>query len=168
MNPSYYNLGDHTETTEVVYDPSQTSYARMLEMFWKNHDSTARCTRQYMSAIFYNNEEQKKLAEDSMKAAQSSKIKKIQTVIVPATTFYDAEDYHQKYLLQQHPFIMNELDLDPGPELIKSHVAARLNGYVGGYGKLKDFEEELPRLKLSDKVADYVRRVMAKGSRVAC
>lgn len=64
----------------------------MLEMFWKNHDSTARCTRQYMSAIFYNNEEQKKLAEDSMKAAQSSKIKKIQTVIVPATTFYDAEE----------------------------------------------------------------------------
>jgi len=92
VNPSYYNLGDHTETTEVVYDPSQTSYARMLEMFWKNHDSTARCTRQYMSAIFYNNEEQKKLAEDSMKAAQSSKIKKIQTVIVPATTFYDAEE----------------------------------------------------------------------------
>ena len=76
--------------------------------------------------------------------------------------------YHQKYLLQQHPFLMNALDIEPGDELNNSHVATRLNGYVGGYGTLADFENELPSLNLEDKVADYVRRAMAKGNRVAC
>ena len=47
-------------------------------------------------------------------------------------------------------------------------VATRLNGYVGGYGSLSDFEAELPILKLDDKVAEYVRRAMKNGSRVAC
>lgn len=137
-------------------------------MFWKNHDSTARCTRQYMSAVFYHNEEQKRLAEETLKEAQKKTAKPIQTQILAASTFYDAEDYHQKYLLQQHPWLMNMLDIEPGPELINSQVATRLNGYVGGYGTLADFEAELSSLKLDDKVAEYVRRAMKNGSRVAC
>lgn len=168
LNPTYRSLGDHTETTEVVYNPQITNYSKLLEMFWKNHDSTAKCTRQYMSAVFYHNEEQKRLAEETLKDAQKKNVKAIQTKILPASTFYDAEDYHQKYLLQQHPWLMNQLDIDPGPELINSHVATRLNGYVGGYGSFSDFEAELPSLKLDDKVADYVRRAMKNGSRVAC
>ena len=56
-NPSYYNLGDHTETVQVDYDPSQTSYARLLAVFWATPN---RCAldgdRQYMSAIFYHND----------------------------------------------------------------------------------------------------------------
>lgn len=63
---------------------------------------------------------------------------------------------------------MNILDIEPGRELIDSHVAARLNGYVGGYGTMADFETELPSLNLDDKVADYVRRVMKKKTTVAC
>ena len=48
--------------------------------------------------------------------------------------FYFIHSYHQKYLLQQHPWLMNALDISPGPELNNSHIATRLNGYVGGYG----------------------------------
>ena len=80
--------------------------------------------------------------------------------------FYNS--YHQKYLLQQHPWVMNVLDIEPGPELNNSHIATRLNGYIGGYGTLADFEAELPRLQLDDKLADYIRRAMKNGSRVNC
>lgn len=76
--------------------------------------------------------------------------------------------YHQKYLLQQHPWLMNALDIEPGRELIDSYVATRLNGYVGGYGTMADFEAELSSLKLDDKLADYVRRVMKNKTKVAC
>lgn len=63
---------------------------------------------------------------------------------------------------------MNALDIDPGPDLNNSNLAARLNGYVGGYGTLAAFEAELPNLKLDDAVADYVRRAISRGNRVAC
>lgn len=60
-------------------------------MFWKNHDPTVKCTRQYMSAIFYHDEEQKRLAEESMEKAAKDKAKKITTKIMPAEKFYVAE-----------------------------------------------------------------------------
>jgi len=168
LNPTYYSLGDHTETTEVVYNPSVTTYKNLLDMFWKNHDPTSKCTRQYMSAIFYHGEEQKKLAEESMKTAQAQKNKQLQTKVLPAGTFYEAEDYHQKYLLQKHPFILNALDIEPGSQLNGSFVAARLNGYVGGYGTVQSFEKELPQLELEDRIAAYVRRAITHGKRVDC
>lgn len=70
--------------------------------------------------------------------------------------------------MQQHPWLMNTLDIEPGDELNNSFVATRINGYIGGYGTLSAFEAELPSLKLDDKVADYIRRAMASGNRVAC
>ena len=70
--------------------------------------------------------------------------------------------------MQQHPWLMNTLDIEPGDELNNSFVATRINGYIGGYGTLSALEAELPSLKLDDKVADYIRRAMASGNRVAC
>lgn len=63
----------------------------MLKMFWTNHDSTACHSRQYMSAIFYHNEEQKKLAEETKEAHQKTLTKPIVTRIMEAGTFYEAE-----------------------------------------------------------------------------
>ena len=93
----YYSLrytysGDHTETIEIRFDPKVTSYEQMLKIFWENHDSTRCASRQYMSAIFYNSEEQKRLAEESKETEQKRKAKKIQTHIKEAETFYDAEE----------------------------------------------------------------------------
>ncbi|KAF0291370.1 Peptide methionine sulfoxide reductase [Amphibalanus amphitrite] len=158
--PSYYDLGDHTETTDIEFDPQQTSYEALLGMFWRNHDCTARCSRQYMSAIFYHDEEQKALAERTMKEQASRQTKNITTKILPAGEFTEAEDYHQKYLLQKHGALLSSLDIEPGDDLIKSHVAARLNGYVGGYGKLQDFDAEWERLGLNNQMAEYVRNII--------
>ena len=68
--------------------------------------------------------------------------------------------YHQKYMLQHHPWLLEALDIHPGEDLIQSHVAARLNGYIGGYGKIKDFNTEGPKLGLNEKMVEYVVKKM--------
>ena len=97
-NPTYYALGDHAETIQIDYDPTRISYEELLNVFWESHNPTSPSwSRQYMSAIFYHNEEQQRLAQDT-KARQEAKLgTKIYTEIVPYTQFYLAEDYHQKY-----------------------------------------------------------------------
>jgi peptide-methionine (S)-S-oxide reductase len=167
-DPTYRSLGDHTECVELEYDPQQTNYEELLKVFWNNHDPTGHLPRQYMSAIFYHDEEQRHSAENSM-AAEKKKKSGITTSIMPALTFYDAEDYHQKYLLQQHPALCNMLNLDPSKEaLIASHVAARINGYVGGYGSMDAFEKEWPTLGISEKCAEFVRRKHRSAPRSSC
>jgi len=158
VKPTYYNLSDHTETVDVDYDPRVTDYTDLLAIFWSKHDPTVKCSRQYMSAIFYHDEEQKSLAESTMLQAGKERSKKITTQILPAKEFYEAEGYHQKYLLQQQGSLLLEaLAIKPGKDLIKSHVAAKVNGYIGGYGSRSDFEEEYPALGLNDEMADYIR-----------
>ncbi|ODM94460.1 Peptide methionine sulfoxide reductase [Orchesella cincta] len=158
-DPTYRRLGDHTETVDIEYDPNETSYQEMLDLFWSNHNPTSNCSRQYMSAIFYHSPQQKALAEASLKAeeARRGSGSRITTKITPAKAFYDAENYHQKYLLQKHSYVLEELDIEPGEELIRSHVAARLNGYLGGHGTRKDFDNECQDLQLPPHVESYVR-----------
>ena len=84
--------GDHTETVEITFDPKVTSYKEMLKLFWENHDPTRCASRQYMSAIFYHDETQRKLAEESREARQKQLSKKIVTKIAEAETFYNAEE----------------------------------------------------------------------------
>jgi len=168
LNPTYHNLGDHTETVDIDYDPEQTDYATMLKIFWKNHDPTSKCTRQYMSAVFYHDLEQKQLAELTMEEEQSKTIVPLATSIIPLKKFYEAEDYHQKYLLQRHSFLMNALDVSPGEELNNCHVAARINGYVGGYGSTAWFDKEWEKWGINDKMADYIRKQIISSFRGAC
>ncbi|XP_042882036.1 peptide methionine sulfoxide reductase-like [Penaeus japonicus] len=168
VNPSYHSLGDHTETVDVDYDPSQTNYSNLLKVFWKNHNPTSNCTRQYMSAIFYHDEEQKRLAEETMKEEQKNHGTPITTAIAPMKQFYVAEDYHQKYMLQRHAPVINALDIDPGDELISCHVAARINGYLGGYGSVAMFEKECSRWGISEKTADYIRKQIVSSFRGKC
>ncbi len=95
----------HTEAVQIVYDPAKVSYAKLLEVFWRNIDPTTPdrqfCDRgtQYRSGIFYHDESQKRLAEESK--ARLGKSKPFQGPIVtevqPLTRFYPAEEYHQDY-----------------------------------------------------------------------
>ena len=97
-NPSYHDLGDHTETIEITFDPKIISFEELLKHFWKEHDPTAQVVTQYKSAIFYQNEEQKKIAEKSKQAIEKKLGRKVATEIQKAGAFYQAEEYHQKYL----------------------------------------------------------------------
>ena len=96
----------HAEVTYVEYDPAQISYEQLLDIFWKNHNPTTLNRQgpdfgsQYRSAIFYHTPEQGEIAQASKeRLSQSGKFRRpIVTEIVPATTFYRAEEYHQQYL----------------------------------------------------------------------
>jgi len=109
-NPSYQDVctdrTGHAEAVEVEYDPAKVSYDQLLNVFWENHDPTQLNRQgpdwgtQYRSAIFFHSPEQENAAKASKQALeQSGRFKKpVVTQIVPATTFYEAEDYHQQYL----------------------------------------------------------------------
>jgi len=159
-------MGDHTEAIQVEYDPTITSYQALLDFFWSHHDPTSpeACSRQYMSAIFYHTEIQRCEAELSL--IERRRKGAVSTQILPYTGLHVAEDYHQKYLLQQEGWIMEQLGLEPSQELIESIQAARLNGYVAGFGDLARYEAELPSLSLPPKVAEFVRKKIGeKGKR---
>jgi len=144
---------------DIEFDPAVVNYEEMLQLFFKFHDATAPspgCSRQYMSAIFCHGEEQLQLAKKSAQKAEQELRKKVQTEISPAKPFYNAEDYHQKYILQKHTELMEMLQLKRGPKLIESSVAARINGYIGGYGTKAAFEAETGHLNLDSEVVDYV------------
>ncbi|NDV78139.1 bifunctional methionine sulfoxide reductase B/A protein [Dysgonomonas sp. 511] len=105
-NPSYEqvcrkNTG-HLETTEVDYDTSKTSYENLMKLFFETHDFTQTNGQgpdigpQYLSCIFYSNEEEKDIAEKYIKTLED-KGYKVATMLKPASTFWKAEDYHQQY-----------------------------------------------------------------------
>jgi len=162
-NPTYRTLGDRTESIEVDYDPSIISYADLLNVFWHAHDPGSRSwSRQYKSAIFYHNAEQKKLALESMKREEERTHGKIYTEILPVSRFYRAEDYHQKYYLRQRPELIRELKaIYPSNEDFQdSTVAARLNGYLAVKGPLAAIQTALEDLlppPESKKLLDIVR-----------
>ncbi|MDR0358481.1 MAG: peptide-methionine (S)-S-oxide reductase MsrA [bacterium] len=111
-NPTYEEVCSgrtgHTEVVQVVYDPTRISYEDLLKVFWEGHDPTQGMRQgmdvgtQYRSAIYYADEEQHRLAEQSRAAYQQALTAAghgtITTEIAPAGEFYYAEDYHQQYL----------------------------------------------------------------------
>ncbi len=104
-----------------------------------------------MSAIFYHTEKQRQLAEMTKKRFEAAVNGTAYTEIQAAETFYPAEDYHQKYLLQQSPNLMREINA-MYPHIggvINSTAAARLNGYAGGYGSPELLQNELDSYGLS-------------------
>jgi peptide-methionine (S)-S-oxide reductase len=104
-NPGYDQVSSgrtgHLEAVNVFFDPQAVSYAELLDAFWRNVDPTDDggqfCDRgsQYVSAIFVRNERQRALAEASKRELESDR--RIVTPILPATTFWPAEEYHQDY-----------------------------------------------------------------------
>ena len=96
----------HAETVEVDFDPARVSYGRLLDVFWENHDPTTLNRQgpdvgeQYRSAIFFHDADQEREARASKEALEKSGRyrRPIVTQILPASTFWRAEDYHQQYL----------------------------------------------------------------------
>ncbi|MGH8647276.1 MAG: peptide-methionine (S)-S-oxide reductase MsrA, partial [Gammaproteobacteria bacterium] len=108
-DPSYEDVSSgatgHAEAVQLIYDPNKVSYEKLLDVFWHNVDPARNdgqfCDKglQYRPAIFYHNEQQRRLAEESKKKIEATKTfpETVVTEIVPATAFYPAEAYHQDY-----------------------------------------------------------------------
>jgi peptide-methionine (S)-S-oxide reductase len=174
-DPTYHNLGDHSETIQIDYDPTQVSYEELLDVFWSSHLPVQQpWSRQYMSIVFYHDEEQKRLAIETRDREAAKLGAEIFTEIVPASEFYLAEPYHQKYRLRQVRDLMGDLRRiypDDG-DFVASTAAARVNGYLGGHGTLETLQAELDSFglspaasqKLLDIVAARTRRLQVSGS----
>jgi peptide-methionine (S)-S-oxide reductase len=109
-NPTYKQVctdaTGHAEAVEVVFDPHRVSYEELLEVFWQSHDPTQVNRQgpdygsQYRSAIFFHSPEQAEAARRSKEALDASgRLRRpVATEITPASTFWRAEEYHQRYL----------------------------------------------------------------------
>ena len=107
-NPTYHDVctdrTGHAEVVQVTFDPAEISFNELLKVFWENHDPTTTNRQgpdvgtQYRSAIFFHSPDQEAEAKRSREEAQKSFKRPIVTEIVPAMTFWRAEEYHQQYL----------------------------------------------------------------------
>jgi peptide-methionine (S)-S-oxide reductase len=149
LDPTYRDLGDHTESIQIEYDANEISFEALVDMFWNMHNPARKpYSRQYTSILFYHDEDQKRVALNTKERVESKLKSYVHTEIVPYTKYYLAEEYHQKYYLQQYLKRNSELheeirrafsDFD---EFIYSTVAARMNGYVAGHGTKYALEKE--------------------------
>ena len=109
-NATYRNHGDHAESIEIVYDPEKTDYRALLEFFFQIHDPTTAdrqgndLGRSYRSAIYYLNDEQHRVADDTIADVEASGLwpGKVVTEVTAAGPFWEAEPEHQDYL-QHYP-----------------------------------------------------------------
>ncbi len=167
-NPTYLNLGDHTEAISIDYDPTVIRYEDLLHRFWRAHRCrSSNRSRQYMNAVFYRNEKQRELAEAS-RSAEARRLgiseDEIETKIVPFHKFTYAEDYHQKYGLTRYREIRAFLSTTypDGKSLADSTVATRLNAYLSS-GLVRHGEallKELPSYGLPPRVEEAVKRLV--------
>ena len=164
VNPTYHNLDGHSETTQLQFNPAVISYERLLEIFWAGVDPTHQPGgRQYASIIFYHSDEQKRQAEESKQRLEERQKQKVFVEILPYKHFYPAEDYHQKYYLQQSHELMQALkEVYPDfKDLVQSTAAARFNAFQAGYLSLPKLHSELAELGLPQAVYGRILEIAA-------
>jgi methionine-S-sulfoxide reductase len=167
-NPTYHDLGNHSETIQIDYDPTQITYEELFDVFWSNHNPTSRSfSRQYAAIAFVHDEEQRKVAEETKAREAEERGRAIHTEITDYTRFWRAEDYHQKYRLRGVNELFAELQaIYPNTDdLVDSTAAARVNGYVGGHGTTEQLEDEIGRLGLSEEGQEKLREIAERRLR---
>jgi peptide-methionine (S)-S-oxide reductase len=170
-NPTYNNIGNYSETVRVDYDPTIVSYEQLLSAFWDEPGVTyAPYSVQYRSAIFYTTDQQQTLAQASKTAEESSLGRSTEVSIEPATSFYTAEDYHQKFYLRENGAVAKALIAiyPEAADFRDSTAAARLNGYLGGYGNLDSLKQNLAELGLNQDGQRALLEVANSGLKQAC
>ncbi len=163
-DPTYHDLGDHTESIQIDFDPEKISFSELLEVFWSSHDPAQKTSsRQYISILFYHNESQKQKIIESISEEEKKRGIVILTEVIPFREFYLAEEYHQKYRLKRFREFMDDYSkiFLSDRELTDSTAAARLNGYVSGMGDLLQLETEIDLLGLSPAAQDKLRKMVS-------
>ncbi|KAL3994032.1 Peptide methionine sulfoxide reductase family protein [Acanthocheilonema viteae] len=167
--PNYRSIGDHTETTEIQFDEKIISYDKILDCFWENHDPTEVYKKQYKSAILYVNDQQKDIAQQSVKKIQEKYgNKKLDTYVQKLVRFYQAEDYHQKYWLRCQTAIFKKLNLSD-EEMVTSLLATKVNAFLAGYKNFDVLKQLADKYRLDDDVIKLIESIaMAGGVAGAC
>jgi peptide-methionine (S)-S-oxide reductase len=151
-DPTYRRLGDHTEALQIDFDPEVIAVEDLLDRFWQAHDATRPpWNTQYRAAFWYADERQRELALEQGARAAHGRGGSLSTAIEPLAAFYRAEDYHQKYRLRRSQAIACELLARYGSDraMVDATASARLNGWLGGSGRARDWPRLAPMLALS-------------------
>ena len=166
-DPTYHNLGDHSEAIQIDYDPRVITYEELLQVFWASHNATVQSfSTQYASKVFYHDEDQKQVIQQVLERVKAER-GPIFTEVVPYTGFTRAEDYHQKYRLSNDKRLMEEFRAIY-PEIndfVDSTAAARVNGYLDGDGSLEALEAIIDQLGISVESQERLLRIAARRGR---
>ncbi|RUT31858.1 peptide-methionine (S)-S-oxide reductase [Paenibacillus zeisoli] len=158
--PSYRDMGDHSEMVQLDFDPEILSFEEVLRIFWNNHNPVNINDykgRQYRSMVLYHNVQQRGQAEQVIRERERAGKVKPETEISPFTAFYPAEERHQKYYLHRYPDAVEKLSsIYPShQELVNSTLAARLNGLAKGYVNLAQIKQEISGWKVHEDERDH-------------
>lgn len=133
-DPTYHHLGDHTETFQVDYNPEEVSYGELLELAFESHNPNRKVRKtQYQNVIFVSDGKQRDTVKEYL-SERGTAPDSIGTRIEDVSTFYPAEDYHQKHSLRSRNDLMDPF-AEAGygeEELRESPAAAKLNGLASG------------------------------------
>ena len=169
-HPTYHDLGGHTETLEMDYDPSAVSYDMLLDVFFDEHvPNRPPWSRQYASIIFVRDVQERARAEAAKARAEKRLGMRLYTEITDFERFWPAEDYHQKYSLRNAPTLLGDLTraYPEADALRDSTAAARLNGFAGGNGSGDQARRLMDDLGLSEqgrkRLEEMARRLPDMG-----
>ncbi len=129
------------------------SYQDLLEVFWKSHKGTDRAwSRQYMPVLFYENARQQEIAEASKAELEAEYGRPVVTPLLPLEKFYLAEEYHQKYRMQNLSGIMQDFKMiyPKGLDWVHSPAAAKINAFAGRNATVDSFNAISDQLGLSN------------------
>ena len=147
------------------------TYEELVEIFFANHDASYRPFKvQYMSAVFFHDPEQDRIAREVKARVEESTGRTLYTEILAASKFYLAEDYHQKYALQGDRLLFEEFRR-MYPDLwamVDSTAAARVNAYLYGYGSREQLKAELDSLGLSSEGKTRLLKVAGSLKPTVC
>jgi hypothetical protein len=149
---------------QVDFDPTLVTYDDLLAVFWSSHaPREAPRSRQYASMIFAHSERQQRTAGESKEMLERV-LGPVSTRVVPLARFYLAEDYHQKYRLRGTPDLARAFKAmyPDEADLRESTAAARVNGYLYGYGDARELESEIAAFGLTPEEAGLLRRLSAR------
>lgn len=136
---------------EIIYDPTQVSYQQLLTAFLDHRDMTLDYPTQYATNIFYHSEAERMAAEAAVADVERELGGPIVISIRPAGLFTLAEDYHQKYNLKVYALMAAEFERMYPEDYTDSTAAARINGFLAGFGSQARIQEELGLYGLSPK-----------------
>lgn len=135
--------GDWVESCQVEYDPAVVSYEELLRCFFKSHEPSWSPARQYASVIFTADDAQSRAAQAEYARQEEAREGRLGTSLEALGDFYDAEAYHQKWLLQRKGPLFKALGLDNEQQLKDSPLASKLNAFAGGHLAPAQIADEL-------------------------
>lgn len=154
LNPVYRQMGDHTETVQIDFDPAVLPYEEVLRHFWENHypNRDGYKGRQYISLLRFHSSQQQEAIARIKEEMERRLGEDIETEIAPYRNFTLAEERHQKYYLKRYPRILEQLapNYTGAQGLQNSIFAARLNGFAKGFGNREKLKEEIMDWNISE------------------